>query len=71
LPQNNHLKIPQLANHHVNPTKLNQTPTNPPCKCKPKLQAIHRAKGKQNFKQYTMQMQTKLQEYTKEKLGTK
>jgi hypothetical protein len=37
----------------------------------PKLQAIHHAKGKQNFKQYTMQMQTKLQEYTKEKLGTK
>jgi hypothetical protein len=63
LPQNNHPKIPQLAIHHVNPTKLNQTPTNPPCKCN--------QNSKQNFKQYTMQMQTKLQEYTKEKLGTK
>jgi hypothetical protein len=37
----------------------------------PNSKAIHHAKGKQNFKHYTMQMQTKLQEYTKEKLGTK
>jgi hypothetical protein len=37
----------------------------------PKLQAIHHAKGNQNVKQHTLQMQTKLQEYTKEKLGTK